>query len=260
MILHTSGWHAAPRDLPWPREEVHVWRTVLGWPDEAAADFEGSLSDDERQRMNRFRFEQHARRYVVGRGVLPRLLGRYLNREPHRLRFDYTPQGKPSLAGDSTQRSLQFNLSHSGELLLIGVTDRRALGGDVEQIRSDIEAEAIAGRFFSPRGREALAQLPAASQLDAFFDCWPRTAAYIIAKGNGPSLPLAQLDVAFMPGETARRLATRPDPAEAQRWSLAALDVAPGYKAALAASGAGWALKCWDWPVDGDPSNGGPSK
>src|SRR5262249_61245836 len=108
MILHTSGWHAAPRDLPWPREEVHVWRTVLGWPDEAAADLEGSLSDDERQRMNRFRFEQHRRRYLVGRGLLRRLLGRYLNLEPHRLRFYYSQQCKQSLAGDCTPRSLQL--------------------------------------------------------------------------------------------------------------------------------------------------------
>jgi len=260
MILHTPGWDAAPRALPWPRAEVHVWRTVLGWPDEAAADFERSLSDDERQRMNRFRFAEDRRRYLVGRGLLRRLLGRYLNLEPHRLRFDYTPQGKPFLAGDSAQRSLQFNVSHSGELLLIGVTDGRALGVDVELIRSDIEAEAIAVRFFSPREREALAQLPAASQVDAFFDCWTRKEAYIKAKGDGLSLPLDQFDVAFMPGETARLLATRPDPAEAQRWSLAALDVAHGYKAALAGSGAGWALKCWDWPVDGGPSNGGPAK
>ena len=177
------------------------------------------------------------------------LLGRYLDLEPHRLRFDYTPQGKPSLAGDSTQRALQFNVSHSGEILLIAVADERALGVDVEQIRRDIEAEAIAMRFFSPRERQALAELPVTVQVDAFFDCWTRKEAYIKARGDGLSLPLDEFDVSFVPGETARLLATRPDPADRDRWSLTALDVAQGYKAALAAEGAGWALQCWDWPV-----------
>ena len=65
----------------------------------------------------------------------------------------------------------------------------------------------------------------------------------------GLSLPLDQFDVSFLPGEPARLLATRPDPAEAGRWCLRGLDVADGYKAALAVEGAGWTLRCWDWPA-----------
>jgi 4'-phosphopantetheinyl transferase len=63
------------------------------------------------------------------------------------------------------------------------------------------------------------------------------------------SLPLDQFDVSVAPGREARLLATRPDPAEAARWTLRDLDVGPGYKAALAVEGAGWRLKVWDWPV-----------
>ena len=166
---------------------------------------------------------------------------------PQQLRFDYTPFGKPHLATDLAQRPVQFNVSHSGELLLIAIVAGRAVGIDVEQIRTDLEVEAIAVHFFSSNEQRVLAKLPGALQVGAFFDCWARKEAYIKARGEGLSLPLDQFDVSLMPGEEARLIETRPDPAEAQRWSLASLDVAEGYKAALAVEGAGWTLNCWDW-------------
>jgi 4'-phosphopantetheinyl transferase len=174
-------------------------------------------------------------------------LGRYLELPPERLFFSYSPYGKPTLA--SLDTPLRFNVSHSGELLLIAVTLERALGVDVEQVRPDMSVIEIAERFFSENERRALAGVPQALQHDAFFDCWTRKEAYIKAKGDGLSLPLDQFDVAFGPGRMAQLLATRPDRTEAARWRLQDLDVADGYKAALAVEGSGWALACWDWPT-----------
>jgi 4'-phosphopantetheinyl transferase len=52
--------------------------------------------------------------------------------------------------------------------------------------------------------------------------------------------------VSFLPGEEARLIETRHDPAEACRWTLHALSRGCGYEAALAVEGADWKLKCWD--------------
>jgi len=145
---------------------------------------------------------------------------------------------------------LRFNVSHSGELLLVAVTLHRAIGVDIEQIRRDMCVTEIAGRFFSATERNALTALARDLQHDAFFDCWTRKEAYIKAMGDGLSLPLHQFDVAFRPGEPAQLLATRPDGAEACRWRLSQLDVADGYKAALAVEGSQWTLNCWDWPIE----------
>src|SRR6516165_4573279 len=243
MVFHRSS--AGRPELP--GDEVHVWRATLERPSQSAMDLESILSADERERVRRFYFERDRSRWLVGRGCLRMLLGRYLGVPPETLSFDYGPFGKPRLTGLKTP--LQFNASHSGNILLIAVTLDRAVGVDVERIRSDLSVLEIAERFFSPLERGALAALPDALRTDAFFDCWTRKEAYIKARGVGLSLPLNGFDVAFVPGEPAKLLATRPDAAEACRWQLRELDVADGYKAALAVEGAQWALKCWDWPM-----------
>jgi len=255
MILSKSGWSPGPGRPQWPNGEVHVWRATLDWPSKSLAGLEQCLSSDERERLERFRFERDSRRYLVGRGALRTVLGRYLDVGPERLRFDYTPFGKPyltpGLMGDVTAfEDLIFNVSHSGKLLLIAVAAGRALGIDVEQVRADVEVESIAARYFSPREQSALAKLTGMEQVEAFFDCWTRKEAYIKAKGDGLSLPLDQFDVSLLPGEAARLLETRPDRDEARRWDLIELDVAAEYKAALAVEGTGWTLRCWDYPPE----------
>jgi len=247
MQLSRTKWTAPPDRRIWPKDEVHVWRARLDWPAASARSLEPILSADERERVRRFHFERDRRRSLISRALLRTLLGRYLEMPPETLAFSYSPYGKPSLAALDTP--LRFNVSHSGELLLIAVTVERALGVDVEEIRPDTSVIEIAERFFSENERRSLAGVPQALQRDAFFDCWTRKEAYIKAKGDGLSLPLDQFDVAFGPGRAARLLATRPDRTEAARWRLQELDVADGYKAALAVEGSGWTFACWDWPT-----------
>ena len=58
---------------PLPHDSVHVWRVPL---DQAAYDvqqFSALLSDDERQRATRFRFEHLTRRYPVVRSAPKRV-------------------------------------------------------------------------------------------------------------------------------------------------------------------------------------------
>ena len=195
--------------------------------------------------MQRFRFEKDRRRYLIGRGVLRTLLGRYLDLAPQDLRFETAAAGKPHLA--SGQGQLQFNLAHSGEYVLIAIAGR-AVGIDVEEIDDDFDAREVAAHFFSPGERRDLEMFTGRTRIEAFFECWTRKEAYVKARGEGLSLPLDQFDVSLRPGEPARLIATRPDPAEARRWQLSGLDVADGYKAALAVEGQGWTLRFWDCP------------
>jgi 4'-phosphopantetheinyl transferase len=82
---------------------------------------------------------------------------------------------------------------------------------------------------------------------EAFFNCWTRKEAFIKAIGIGLSLSLDQFDVALAPAEPAALLRTRWDEAEAARWSLKAIDVGPGYVAAVAVGGHNWQLTCWEF-------------
>jgi 4'-phosphopantetheinyl transferase len=245
MILNRSPWRPPPDDLRLPKNEVHVWRATLERAPESVAQLHSILSPDERERARRFYFDRHRRRWVVGRASLRMLLGRYLGAGPASLSFGYGQFGKPYLAGFETP--LRFNVSHSGEIVLMALTLGRAVGVDIERIRPDLLVAQIAQRFFSASESRALATLPEQLQQEAFFRCWTRKEAYIKARGGGLSLPLDAFDVAFLPGEPAKLLATRPDPAEASRWHIKDLDVGEGYKAALAVEGSQSTLEWWNW-------------
>jgi 4'-phosphopantetheinyl transferase len=243
-----SCWQPAPEHLTLESDEVHVWRASLEQKASAVAEFRRLLAEDERCRADRFHFTRDRVHYVVARGILRTLLARYLNERPERLRFNYSAFGKPSLEEDSAGAlALRFNLSHSKDLALYAFTRGREIGVDVEHVRADVEGEDIARRFFSPAEISVLRSLPAEARPRAFFDCWTRKEAYIKAHGEGLSLPLDGFDVTLSPGEPARLLATRHDPAQAARWSLRELSPGEGYAAALAVEGDDWQVKCWQW-------------
>jgi 4'-phosphopantetheinyl transferase len=56
--------------------------------------------------------------------------------------------GKPTLSHPSS--FLQFNLSHSNNLMLLGVTYGREVGVDVEEMREPVHFEMLAEHYFSP--------------------------------------------------------------------------------------------------------------
>jgi 4'-phosphopantetheinyl transferase len=247
MTPSLSLWSHPPEPLTLGGDEVHVWRVELTQPAARIEALRQTLAWDEVNRADRFYFQKDRDHFIVARGALRAILGRYLKRAPDQLRFRCSSYGKPSLADDNGGDWLCFNVSHSHELALIAVTHGRAVGVDLEHIRPDVATEQIAEKFFSPREVAALRLLPVAEQTEAFFNCWTRKEAYIKARGEGLSFPLSRFDVSLAPGEPAKLLRTEGDPQEAQRWSLRELLPGPGYVAALAVEGHEWRLHCWQW-------------
>ncbi|MGH7773245.1 MAG: 4'-phosphopantetheinyl transferase family protein [Candidatus Binatia bacterium] len=237
---------APPKTLILGSDEVHIWRATLDLNASDVQDLWQTLSADERARAEQFHFQKDRERFIVGRGLLRIILGRYLDTKPENLRFCYNPQGKPALAREPGRDGICFNLSHSDGLALYAITRRREVGVDLERIQPDLAVDEIAEHFFSPREIAMLRALPTHMQKEAFFNCWTRKEAYIKARGEGLTLRLDQFAVSLAPGEPAALLDTKDDPQEASRWSLRELVPGPGYVAALAAEGYNWQLRCWD--------------
>lgn len=243
-----SSWHAPPVTLTLADDEVHVWRVSLDLPASQVQQLRPVLAADERGRAERFRFQKDRDHFIIARGVLRLILGRYLNRDPEQLVFHYNSYGKPALLPAESEETLRFNVSHSHELALYAVSRGREVGIDLEHLRSGVDIDHIAARFFAPGEVSTLRTLPATVRNEAFFRCWTRKEAYIKARGEGLSLPLDQFEVTLIPGQPAALLSTPGDPRAASRWSLQDLTPAPGYVAALAAEGCGWQLTCWRYP------------
>jgi len=236
-----------------PNNEVHIWQTGLDISEGCLERLYATLSDDERQRARRYRFARDRRQFVVARGALRGILGDYLCVAPARLRFVYTPYGKPSLDPACGGGELRFNLSHAGELALFAVTRGREVGIDLERLQPEPTDEAatlfVAQQFFSPWEVQELMALPAEMRGLAFYTCWTRKEAYIKARGEGLSLPLNQFDVSLSPGQPARLLRTCGDPREVTRWSLTALEPCAGYVGALVVEGEVGEIKYRQWQV-----------
>ncbi|MBV9772452.1 MAG: 4'-phosphopantetheinyl transferase superfamily protein [Gemmatimonadetes bacterium] len=249
MSSATLNWGPPP---PRPALEggVHVWCAPLDPPAHVVGRYRALLAVDEGARADRFRFEQHRRQFVVARGVLRTLLGRYLSVDPRRLEFRYGSHGKPELAGAFAESGIRFNVSHSGELALYAVSRGRELGVDIEHVHPMDDGVDIAERFFSAAENVVFRALAVSEREEAFFNCWTRKEAYIKAVGEGLSFPLHAFDVSLAPGEPARLLGAR-DEEQAARWTLRELDPAPGYKAALVVEGEGWETECWSWDGHG---------
>lgn len=158
------------------------------------------LAPDEQDRASRFRFPEHRDRFIAARGALRFVLGSLTQTDPSRLAFDYGPHGKPALRHNPA--NLHFNLSHSGNLALISVTQAGALGVDIEKIDDRRAKPEIARRFFAPQEIAQLEALPGDAYTNAFFHCWTRKEAVLKAAGIGISGGLSSFAVPVDPTST----------------------------------------------------------
>ena len=226
-----------------PTTEVHAWRAGLSSSTADLSRLGGSLSSEERERADRLRSEHDRARFVLGRIVARSVFGHCLQQPARDIQLTLDRSGKPVVASPSGM-TLQFNISHSGDHVLLALARDRRVGVDVEA--KDLNE--IAARFFSRTEYLRLQTIPERMKTESFYRCWTLKEAYLKARGEGLRLSPDSFDVAFFPGETPRLLETRFDPLDAARWCFRKLDLGSGYLAALATEvGPELQLKLWNW-------------
>ncbi|MEX1316648.1 MAG: 4'-phosphopantetheinyl transferase superfamily protein [Synechococcaceae cyanobacterium] len=139
-----------------------------------------TLTPQEWRRHDAFRLQPARERFLLGRGVLRLLLGCWLDREPDAVTIALGSHGKPFCPGGP-----EFNLSHSGDLVLLALHPCRPVGVDVEQRRPDLNWEPIARRMFGADLVEELLRRPELEQRPAFLQNWCRLEAELKAAGWG---------------------------------------------------------------------------
>ncbi len=134
------------------------------------------LNDDEHARAARYRFTELSRRFIVARGGLRRLLGKYLQCDPTSVTFIYNGHGRPELdsAVHHNAHLLQFNLSHTGDEIVYAVTGLPAVGVDVERYRKQDRLDDLARRYFAAAEFETWNALPVDQKTAGFFAAWTR--------------------------------------------------------------------------------------
>lgn len=207
-------------------------------PDPIRAELAASLAPAEVQRWEALRLPADQERFLRGRGALRRLVGLWRGELPAAVPIGVGPHGKPGCGGGP-----EFNLSHSGDLILLALHGQRPVGVDVEQGRPGLAWRPIARRVLPPAEWQALeAQWPpldmgageadsaAAAEAErqgaeAFLAAWCRLEARLKAQGLGLA-GLAQLAPVGAEAEGLGGFASG-----VEVWEVA---VPRGYRAALA--------------------------
>lgn len=213
--------------------QVELWWFSLNVKDEILPALISLLSPEEMARADRFRFDRHRRRYQIAHGAIRIILGKALNALPQSIRLDYSERGKPFLSPHCQLQGLQFNLSHSEDLAIVGISRDRLIGVDVEYQREMDNLESLVKRFFSREEYAYFQQVPPPEQQQLFFQLWTAKEAYLKATGEGLGVGLDRVQLSLSP------LAFQVLPDQTQKvhsWGLAFLTLLGDYQVAIAVS------------------------
>jgi len=238
-------WHKTPVDLQLGINYIDVWWSRVDLPATVIRQYAGTLSQQEKQRAERFTFADKYDEYVVTRGLLRKALAHVLGEKPGAFEFEYTLSNKPYLPRKYDDKVISFNASHSHGQALVAISIDRNIGIDIECIRTGVEHEKLAQRFFSEAEYRALMQCPPEQRIYAFYATWTRKEAFVKAVGKGIAFGLSEFDVNIDPHQPPVMLATRWDPKDVSKWLVATIETESGYMATVVTDGPEFQLRLW---------------
>jgi 4'-phosphopantetheinyl transferase len=223
MPAASGAWpRAEPAAVPLRSREVQVWAASLAGTATDMADAARLLSEAERERAARFRFDHHRRRFILARALLRRLIAVHLRCPPEAVELAIDARGKPSVSGPTTLHDFGLNLSHSGDTALIAIALGRRVGVDVEESQRRVSVEEMSPRVLTARERARLAGKSGEALALEFLRCWTRKEAWIKALGEGLARDLQSFEVLERTGAEGAAAETP----TGERWWLQ--DLTPG--------------------------------
>ena len=119
-------------------------------------------------------------------------MSRYLLCDPKHIHFEYGKYGRPGVVGGG----VSFNVSHSGDILVIAIMKGADIGVDVELEGREADTEALVTRYFHPEERSRYDDIGNPMLKNEFFlRLWSCKEAYLKMLGLGLSGGLDSIDI-----------------------------------------------------------------
>lgn len=230
-IVESMSLRSEENQSPPDCDAVRVWfcRTDELTQDDVLR-LDALLSRDERQKRDRFVFEEDKRDYAVAHGLVRSALSQCGEPAPGEWQFDVSEAGKPYVTSSQAgSPPIRFNLSHTRGLVACAVVRGPEIGIDVERIARVAKPADIANRFFAS---SEIARLVACSATDyptMFTELWTLKEAYLKALGTGLTTSLGSFAFDF-DGEHGVRLIAQ----SANQWQFALVAPSPDSRLAIA--------------------------
>lgn len=119
--------------------------------------------------------------------ILTPILSHYLKVPETAILLGAGAHGKPFLAAPLHEPPIYFNLSHSGDYMVL-IFSTVEVGIDIEYVDRDTKIDKMARRFFHPVEYETLLSLDVRNKKKHFFVLWTIKEAFLKGLGTGLSL------------------------------------------------------------------------
>ena len=179
---------------------VQLWQARGVAAPVALDEYAALLTPGEMARAARFATDTLRRRYVQAHALLHTLLRAALyhaSLPPEFPTYEVAQaiHGKPYLAAPALRPPLYFNMSHSGEMVLIALARGIDVGVDVEEVRPLDNLAGLMAASCSVREQAYLVALPDQERLVMFYKLWTRKEAWLKLRGVGLQGALASVEV-----------------------------------------------------------------
>jgi 4'-phosphopantetheinyl transferase len=162
--------------------ELHLWEISSLLHESKFTQF---LTPEELTHAHKFLQEKDKNRYIVARASLKKILSLYLKIPTNEIEFEYNEYGKPALLQELNSFSIQFNISHSHELILLAFTLHHKIGVDIEYKKQLADLDSIAKTVFSHTEYSYWQKVAVENKLNLFYQLWTYKEALIKALSFG---------------------------------------------------------------------------
>lgn len=139
------------------------------------------LQPKEIEKINQYKQEFDRRQRLVSKAVLRILLNRYTGIAPVEIRF-LVDENKKLYLENNFVGTLQFNVSHSGNWVLIAITNT-CVGIDLEQMNASFTYQNMLSFSFSPLEVNYIER--SEKPFHSFYQLWTRKESLLKATGKG---------------------------------------------------------------------------
>jgi len=210
--------------------EVHIWYFRLDRWRTKSKELKSLLSPEEIIRGERYVIPNRENDFIIQKGLIRLLLSQYLNQKPEAIIFSTSDTGKPFIL----DAELQYNISHSNDLLLCAISTDAHLGVDIQQIYEIKPLDRIIKKILSPLEIQLIETIPSNEYLNHFFTIWAAKEAFLKASGEGFYRSPNQFSIYHLEeDEIILKYAGDQSNSAEYNWSISNLKIDPDYKAVL---------------------------
>lgn len=222
------------QSLTLPKGTVHIWYSPLDLWRNRVGELKGLLSAEEIQRSEELVFQNRSDDYIISRSILRKILAQYLGGAPESVSLELNTTGKPYL----TSSRYYFNLSHSNDLFICGITWDTPIGIDLQHIYSISNIDTLIRNYFSPEEQQIVNSVIDSRIQDLFFTIWTAKEAYLKGTGEGFQRPVNSFTICQRDNNILTlKLKQETNTSLSETWNFRELHISSDYKAALAVKG-----------------------